>query len=120
VNYCKLFRFLIKHDLPACIISVLINIHSLPRETCWSCKQLNDDVTLCADDRWCRDCVRENDRKLAAARSVDQSTSVADRTFSLITPAATGSGRSTRSTAIGRSVDDNTKVNERCVPKSDA
>jgi len=36
---------------------------------------LKDDVTLCAEDRWCRDCERENERKLTAARSVDQSTS---------------------------------------------
>jgi len=32
-------------------------------------------VTLCAEDRWRRDCERENKRKLTAARSVDQSTS---------------------------------------------
>jgi len=29
VNYCKLFRLLIKRDLPACIIRVLINMYIL-------------------------------------------------------------------------------------------
>ena len=47
----------------------------MPRELCWACKQLKDDVRLCADDRWCRDCEHENDCKSTAARSVDQSTS---------------------------------------------
>jgi len=28
VNYCKLFRLLIKRDLPACIIRVLINMYT--------------------------------------------------------------------------------------------
>jgi len=28
VTYCKLFRLLIKRDLPACIIRVLINMHN--------------------------------------------------------------------------------------------
>jgi len=44
--------------------------------------------TLCAEDRLCRDCEREKERKLTAARSVDQSTRNADRTLSLIAPAA--------------------------------
>ena len=44
----------------------------MPHETC---KQLKDDVTLCADYRWCGDCVRENERTLSATCSVDQSTS---------------------------------------------
>ena len=70
-------------------------------------------MTLCTDDRWCRDCVRENDRKLAATRSIDQSTNAA------IAQAATGNGRSTRSATVGRSADDNSKVNERCVPNLD-
>jgi len=69
---------------------------------------------LCAEDRWCRDCKRENERKLtAAARSVDQPTSDADRTLSLIAPAAAGSGRSTW-LAAGWSTDGNVKVIKRC------
>ena len=45
----------------------------MPRETCWSCEQLEDYVTLCADDRWCGLRSREW-TILTATCSVDQST----------------------------------------------
>jgi hypothetical protein len=37
----------------------------MPREICSGCKQIKEDVTLCADDRLCRDCYQENERQLA-------------------------------------------------------
>jgi hypothetical protein len=84
----------------------------MPRETCWSCKPLKDDVTLCADDRWCGDCARANERELKAFRSADQSAIAADRTSSSTDPVATSSARLTRSTVAGRSTDDNAKIGE--------
>jgi len=91
----------------------------MPRETCWSCKQLKDDVTLYTEDRRCRDCERESERKLTAARSVNQATSDADRTLSLIAPATAGSESSTQS-AAGWSTNGNVKVIEHCATKSDS
>ena len=82
----------------------------MPRETCWSCKQVKDDVTLCADDRWCGDCARANERELKAI--------AADRTSSSTVPVATSSARSTRSTVVGRSTDDNAKISESLAAKS--
>jgi len=64
--------------------------------------------------------VSENERKLTAACPVDQSTSAVDRTSSLTADVATVSGRSKRSTVVGRSTDDNANINERCATKSDA
>jgi len=98
----------------------------MPRETCWSCKQMKGDVTLCADDRWFGDCVRENESKLNEIHSVDHSTTVADHT-SLSTSLLTAlvdviSGRSTRSAtvAIGRTTDDRATINQCYATKSDA
>jgi hypothetical protein len=36
----------------------------MPREVCSKCKVLKFDVTLCADDRLCRECYEENERQL--------------------------------------------------------
>lgn len=41
----------------------------MPREVCWRCKKLKDGVTLCAEDRLCPDCDRENERGLRAIRT---------------------------------------------------
>lgn len=38
------------------------------RELCSKCKEIKNDVTLCADDRMCSDCYWENERALAALR----------------------------------------------------
>ena len=38
----------------------------MPQEVCWKCKQRKPGVTLCGDDRLCRDCDEENERLLAA------------------------------------------------------
>jgi len=66
----------------------------------------------------------ENERKLTAAGSVDQSTSAVDRTSSLTAAVATVSGRSKQLTVVGRSTDDNdndsANINGRCAAKSDA
>jgi hypothetical protein len=45
----------------------------MPKEVCWSCKVIKDGVKLCADDRLCPDCDRENERGLAAIRARAQS-----------------------------------------------
>ena len=44
----------------------------MPREVCWSCKVAKDGVKLCADDRLCPDCDRENKRGLEAIRAGGQ------------------------------------------------
>lgn len=41
----------------------------MPRELCWSCKVIKDGVKLCADDRLCPDCDRENERELEVIRA---------------------------------------------------
>jgi hypothetical protein len=43
----------------------------MPKEVCWKCKAVKDGVKLCADDRLCPDCDRENDIALAALRVLE-------------------------------------------------
>ena len=53
----------------------------MPREVCWSCKLIKDDVSLCADDRLCDDCYKDNERRLAstnAAKSKSEQLAVVD------------------------------------------
>ena len=40
---------------------------------CWNCKLIKDGVTLCAEDRLCPDCDRENERRLTDNRARGQS-----------------------------------------------
>ena len=57
----------------------------MPVELCWSCRKLKDDVRLCGDDRLCRSCDVENERKLAeirAKQSVDAVSSTKTRAAS--------------------------------------
>lgn len=51
----------------------------MPKELCWGCKAVKDGVKLCAEDRLCPDCDRENERRLAAIRAGDQSISSGQR-----------------------------------------
>lgn len=41
----------------------------MPSELCWACRKLKEGVRLCGDDRLCRECDVENERKLREIRA---------------------------------------------------
>src|SRR5664279_6199733 len=99
----------------------------MPREVCWHCKEIKNNVKLCADDRLCDDCEHENDRLLELIRfekSKGQSSSAMasarKRLSADVAPAATTMGtrvtrRSARSTTANT-----TSINGSCISSTTA
>jgi hypothetical protein len=77
----------------------------MPAEVCWNCKKLKTGVTLCGDDRLCRECDCKNEHELRATRS----TTGREKTVSSKSAATTAAIAESDSDPLNMELPDKTK-----------